>query len=76
MLHLAPLEDERKGDELKDQGNGKGPTEPGEKLPGSKKSDWEEQIDLSRISDDKLRGEVMSMLRKHSGLWDGTLGTI
>ena len=30
--------------------------------------DWEEEIDLSYIDDDKLRDHVLEMLRKHSSL--------
>ena len=33
-------------------------------------------MDLSYIDDDKLRGHVLEMLRKHSSLWSGALGTI
>ena len=38
--------------------------------------DWEKEVDWSYIDDDKLRGHVLEMLRKHSSLWSGTLGTI
>ncbi|CDF34348.1 unnamed protein product [Chondrus crispus] len=38
--------------------------------------DWEKEIDLSYIDDDKIRGHVLEMLRKHSSLWSGALGTI
>ena len=33
-------------------------------------------MDLSYIEDDKLRSRVLDMLRKHSSLWSGALGTI
>ena len=34
------------------------------------------KIDLSYIEDDKLRGHVLEMLRKHSSLWSGALERI
>lgn len=39
-------------------------------------SDWESEIDLAHIEDEELRTEVMTVLRKHSSMWDGSLCTI
>ena len=49
---------------------------PQEKAPENPPMDWEKEVDLSYIDDDKLRGHVLEMLRKHSSLWSGVLGTI
>ena len=49
---------------------------PQEKDSENPPTDWEKEIDLSYIADDKLRGHVLEMLRKHSSLWSGALGTI
>ena len=53
-----------------------GTVRPQEKDPENPLTDWEKEIDLSYIDDDKLRGHVLEMLRKHSSLWGGALGTI
>ena len=49
---------------------------PQKKDPGNPPMDWEKEIDLSYIDDDKLRDHVLEMLRKHSSLWSGALGMI
>ena len=46
------------------------------KDPGNPPMDWEKEIDLSYIDDDKLQDHVLEMLPKHSSLWSGALGTI
>ena len=46
------------------------------KDPENSPPDWEEEIDLSYIEDDRLHEQVLEMLRKQSSLWDGALGTI
>ena len=38
--------------------------------------DWESHVSLSHIKDEPLRAEIMAVLRKHSSMWDGNLGTI
>lgn len=38
--------------------------------------DWEEAVDLSHIEDPDLRTEILTMLRKHSSMWNGSLSTI
>ena len=49
---------------------------PQEKDPENPPMDWEKEVDLSYIDDEKLRGHVLEMLRKHSSLSSGALGTI
>ena len=46
------------------------------KDPENPPTDWEEEIDLSYMEYDTLREQVLEMLRKHSSLRDGALGTI
>ena len=46
------------------------------KDPENSPTDWEEEIDLPYIEAEKSREQVLEMLRKHSSLWDGALGTI
>ena len=46
------------------------------KDPKNSPENWEEEMDLSYIEDDKLRSRVLDMLRKHSSLWSGALGSI
>ena len=53
-----------------------GPVCPRKKDSENPPMDWEEEIDLSYIDDDKFRSHVLEMLRKHSGLWGGVLETI
>ena len=38
--------------------------------------DWEKQIELLYIDDEKRLRHVLEMLRRHSSLWSGALGTI
>ena len=53
-----------------------GTVPPLERDPENPPMDWEEEIDLSYIDDDKLPGHVLDMLREHSSLWSVVLGTI
>ena len=46
------------------------------KDPKNSPPEGEDEIDLSHIEDDKLSEQVLEMLRKHSSLWEGALGTI
>lgn len=47
-----------------------------EKDPRTSVEDWEKEMDLLYIEDDKLRARVLVILRKHSRLWSGALETI
>ena len=47
-----------------------------DKDPKSNANDWEKEVDLSHVTDDKLRVQVLDMLREHSSLWSGAFGTI
>ena len=49
---------------------------PQKKDPGNPRMEWEKEVDLSYIGDDKLRIHVLEILLKHSSLWSGALGTI
>ena len=53
-----------------------GTVPPQKKDPENPPMDWEKEVDLSYIDDDKLRGHVLETLRKHSSLWSGALGMI
>ena len=58
------------------QPTAEGTVRPQELDPENPPMEWEKEIDLSYIDDDKLCGHVLEMLRKHSSLWSGALGTI
>ena len=40
------------------------------------RGEWESRVDLSRVKDGSLRGEITETPRKHWAMWNGSLGTI
>ena len=40
------------------------------------REEGESRFDLSRVKDGSLKSEIMEILRKHSAMWNGSLGTV
>ena len=73
LLNLQTLASNREqnGTATSNEGN----TEDDETRQGEH-NDWERTLDLAHIEDEGLQRKIKQVLRKHSTMWDGTLGTI
>ena len=47
-----------------------------DKDPKSNANEYEKEVDLSHVEDERLRVQVLEIVRQHSSLWSGSLGMI